>query len=126
MFDYNAVNSMVEQVFTDISERGMEGCFERLVCDISADPHRFQTTRQVTSSIPCSIMSNSFNLSACPSSQAFSRPGRCSCRPRRPKLCLPGCLRRCGMARSNGLCVHVKRLSTGTFNLLCIPKVSHT
>lgn len=44
MFDYNAVNSMVEQVFTDISERGMEGCFERLVCDISADPHRFQTT----------------------------------------------------------------------------------
>ena len=66
---FNAAELKFEQVFSDIADRQIQGCFERLVCDISANPRQFKSSRLVSKNrfimcIDCTVKDTLFMKAA--------------------------------------------------------------
>jgi len=59
---FNNLNEIFDTIFVDIAKSNMEGCFQRLVCDISARPNAFEKNLPIVTGVELTE-SQSLNLS---------------------------------------------------------------
>jgi len=59
---FNNLNQIFDTIFVDIAKSQMEGCFQRLVCDISARPNSFEKNLPIVTGVELAE-SQSLNLS---------------------------------------------------------------
>jgi len=69
-FAVNDLNQVFDAIFLDIAKNNMDGCFQRLVCDISARPAEFQKNLPIVAGVE---MAKSHTLLLSPKATSVSQ-----------------------------------------------------